>query len=1050
MIQFTIYSFFAFIISASVILYILLSYGISLEKIALAQFKAEQLYIKLDKKLIIHAKRIDVTYGNAESERDPSAENLKLHPIINFARQNLHSLRIDELNINDYKVSFSYKESPLKPEDNSIIIKSDTLQARLEYRIYDDFLIVDMSHFTYKTGHVTVNAKVLVDFKQQINYVHLALTLPDSATLELYAKENKDALAFTAYSDKITDLGPIVDLFGLEKNISQWIVEHNRAASYQLLAAHGIYAYRTPETITETLFVHAREKELNYTFNPVLPPVSAGEADVYFSQNLLTILPKHASYAHHSIETGSVTIDFSHEHVMLVVDLNVHAQLDQEIVNIITAYNIPFPLLQKSGTTDAHLSLEVDLETEKASASGEFFIKNGEISLDGRDYKVKNGAVRLHKSFLSIDTAELEYKEIFSAKLNGHIDLSELTGNFYFDVEKVELPLSDTQTLKLVSSSPRLHLEFSKDSEALRFAKTRWVLNEQAIIVEANTLHLPHKFGSKAIIDALAITVSDIADAKISGSFDPKEGLADLDIRLDGLRYSGKEFVLSAQDGTLAVKLEQANGETRLSLPSETTFIVNENRIRLSPAILRFKKGYAELDPTELSVNDVFSTRLSASHLLGSSRAELGLEKSTIVSKKHLYIEPALKLLYEKQLDKHHFDIQDYGLHAIVNEKGESDLSIKTFSKLYAHSELMRRYDIKAGHAALTFIKDRVGMDIALEDFHPLLTKNAKEVKEYTIKGDYQDKTATLRINDQLDLVYRQKGIVTASNLEFNIFPIRDYLKFINNSEEKGNIQLKVKTKDCSLILGDSQRKIISDSIDIDIHPSLIHAELIYKKGGILFESQENNFSVFGRGLDDTFMNQLFKFSTFQGGVLSFMGQGNFDQFEGMTRIDNTIIKDYTVLNNTLAFFNTIPSLVTFSVPGYSKKGLKVSEMYTQFLYDNNKISIQGTKIKAKELTITAKGESDLDKDSIDLLMEVKTKIGSAAKNIPLIGYIIFGDETVSTTVRVHGNLSDPKVESSMAKSIIVAPYNIIKRTITLPFKILDLFESEEGNESKE
>jgi hypothetical protein len=341
-------------------------------------------------------------------------------------------------------------------------------------------------------------------------------------------------------------------------------------------------------------------------------------------------------------------------------------------------------------------------------------------------------------------------------------------------------------------------------------------------------------------------------------------------------------------------------------------------------------------------------------------------------------------------------------------------------------------------------------MDITIEDFHPLLTKNGKEIREYTIKGDYQDKTATLRINDQLDIVYRQKGIVTASNLEFNIFPIRDYLKFINNNEEKGNIQLKVKTKACSIILGDSQRKIISDNINIDIKPSSVHAELIYKKGGILFESQGNDFSVFGRELDDTFMNQLFKFSTFQGGVLSFMGQGNFDKFEGITRIDNTTIKDYTVLNNALAFFNTIPSLVTFSVPGYSKKGLKVSEMYSQFVYDNNKIFIKGTKINAKELTITAEGESDLDKDSIDLLMEVKTKIGSAAKNIPLIGYIIFGHETVSTTVKVHGNLSDPKVESTLAKSIIVAPYNIIKRTITLPFKILDLFESEEGNESKE
>jgi AsmA-like protein len=193
-------------------------------------------------------------------------------------------------------------------------------------------------------------------------------------------------------------------------------------------------------------------------------------------------------------------------------------------------------------------------------------------------------------------------------------------------------------------------------------------------------------------------------------------------------------------------------------------------------------------------------------------------------------------------------------------------------------------------------------------------------------------------------------------------------------------------------------------------------------------------------------MNHLFKFSTFEGGNLSLTMQGDFEHFNGLIKVDNTKIKDYTVLNNTLAFFNTIPALVTFSVPGYSSKGLKVSEMYTNFEVNKDHVTIKDTKISSKELTITAKGESDLKKENIDLLMEVKTDIGSSAKNIPLLGYIIFGDDTVSTTVRVHGDLKDPKVENSVAKSIIVAPYNIIKRTITLPFKVFDIFDDKNAS----
>jgi hypothetical protein len=249
--------------------------------------------------------------------------------------------------------------------------------------------------------------------------------------------------------------------------------------------------------------------------------------------------------------------------------------------------------------------------------------------------------------------------------------------------------------------------------------------------------------------------------------------------------------------------------------------------------------------------------------------------------------------------------------------------------------------------------------------------------------------------------------------------------------------------------LGDSGRKILADTIKVKIKQDTINAQLTKGRGIVLFESKHDEFSVYGDDLDDKFLNELVKFSTFKNGTLSLAVKGTYQNFSALAQIDNTIMKDYTVLNNTLAFFNTIPSLVTFSVPGYSKKGLKVDEMYLNFDVNGSDLTIKDTKISSKELTITAKGSSDLDKETIDILMQVKTDLGSSAKNIPLIGYIIFGEDSVSTTVRVHGDLKDPKVENSLAKSVIVAPFNILKRTLTLPFKTLELFDDEDLNITK-
>lgn len=971
-----------------------------------------------------------------------------MHPVINFARKNFQSFEIDELNIDDYKVTFSYKEEPQNADDNSVHISSSEMDAVVNYRVYDDFFIFDMPDLNYRPGNIIIRSKGVVDFENETNYAVSTLSLSESATIELYTKENGNAIAFAASSDEFTDLAPIVNLFGLKESISKWIVDYNKAQSYQLLAAQGIYEYTNPQRIIDTLFMHAHEKETEYTFNESLSPIKSQGADVYFSQALLTIKPDKATYNTHLLDSGSVKIDFSKEHTMLEVDLNTETTLDRDIIDIVNAYNIPLPLLQENGTTDAHLKIDVDLSREKASASGEFFVKSSDLILDGIRYKVNNAAIRLHKNYLSVDTADIDYQELISAKVNGHMDLSELTGNFFFDIEKLDVAFSKQQHLKLLSQNARMQLQFSKESQTYIFPKTLWSFNEHTLTVDENRVFFPVKFASKSYLDGLRLHVPNLADAKISGSFDSKEGTADLGLTLMGLHYKDKEFELSTQEKALELRIQRENNETELTLLSEATFLFNENRLQVKPTRALFKDEFADLSKTDITFNDDLSTRISAHYQLGSESADFKLQNTKLVSDKYLYVEPEFELFYEKRLDKHYLDIKEYGLRAVLNQNRDIDLYAKDLSKLYPYSTLMQAYDIKAGHANLTFIGDRIGMDINIKDFRPLLSKDSKEITDYSVKGDYQNETATLRINNQLDLVYRDKGKLTATNIEFNLFPIRDYLKFIHTNENNSTLDLSIKTKNCAISLGDSERKIISDSININISSSDIHAELIHKKGGILFESRDNNFSVFGRELDDTFMNELFKFSTFKGGVLSFMMQGNFDEFEGITRIDDTVIKDYTVLNNALAFFNTIPSLVTFSVPGYSKKGLKVSEMYSQLAFKENKIYIKGTKITSKELTITAEGESDLNKESIDLLMEVKTDIGSSAKNIPLIGYIIFGDETVSTTVRVHGNLKDPKVESAVAKSIIVAPYNIIKRTITLPFKIFDIFD-EDINKSK-
>ena len=146
-------------------------------------------------------------------------------------------------------------------------------------------------------------------------------------------------------------------------------------------------------------------------------------------------------------------------------------------------------------------------------------------------------------------------------------------------------------------------------------------------------------------------------------------------------------------------------------------------------------------------------------------------------------------------------------------------------------------------------------------------------------------------------------------------------------------------------------------------------------------------------------------------------------------------------MNNVLAFVNTVPSLVTFSLPGYNINGIKAKEAYVKLRFQDEKYKISDLYLDSKEIEIVGKGEASIKENSVDLDLNLKTQIGSSFSKIPLIGHILLGNETISTSLHVTGKLDDPEVETQVVKDIAIAPFNIIKRALMYPF---EMFQTED------
>jgi hypothetical protein len=84
-------------------------------------------------------------------------------------------------------------------------------------------------------------------------------------------------------------------------------------------------------------------------------------------------------------------------------------------------------------------------------------------------------------------------------------------------------------------------------------------------------------------------------------------------------------------------------------------------------------------------------------------------------------------------------------------------------------------------------------------------------------------------------------------------------------------------------------------------------------------------------------------------------------------------------------------------------------------------IIIDSVALEAQELKMQGKGTLDYKEDKIDALLDLQTDIGSSANKIPIVGYLLLGDEnsTISTELKVDGNLSDPQFNTNITESIM-------------------------------
>jgi AsmA-like C-terminal region len=1037
---FIILSFLLFIFLTLTFLFIVFQNGLHIKELSILNVHIEQLYIKWDEKVDVSVKEIAIS---SKKELENNAFDYKL--LSNYLKALRHttnwfeSIIIESIKIKEFDISFKYKQN----SQGFLIATSPSLLISSTITYNKDILNIEINDLNDKEKKILGQGNIYIDLNTQKGFSNLHLNINNDANLTLYSSIDTNQMNFAVRSEnEIQDVKYLIKLASLPKEIKFWTQDAITLDSMDIQTLKGTLDFNNFENAYKNIYVKAKANELLYTYNTELDGVQTRYTDLEFKHGVLFIRPKQAFSYGTSLGESWLKIDFTTKEELLTLQLLFDGQLDKGMLKVLNAYKIKLPFLQRQGRVSTDLKIIVNLMSIDVDAQGSFYTKKANFDYLGLNIDIFDTEILLDNYNVQIDKMKAKYKDIAKADVRVLYDAKRSEGKIDFSFNDIVF-----NKLQLNKNTHKLHATYtiSPTQDLISVEKSTWNIGKQELSVDPIVI----PFDLKALTLSLPTTflkLTDVSSGFIEGSINLNNYTSELSLDILKLSYEGLEFSQSntSFDIKYADKLSVSSSDKLFFNISGTEYVID------NPSFVMDKESLV-LKNTKLKIGQYATTKIYAKHSLTDMKTHVSLSNFIIKNyrqDKVLYKKKKILLAIKNKENSLEVSSKELGATATSSEKGWN-IHLNSIAQIATNSEPLQKLHLNKGDFTLYKNKDDKYVQFISNISYPykILTKDNKPTKLYTLEGKLKNDSIYLKINKNTRVDISDRIEIKTKNSGININEILRFTQDLKQDEGNDTVNVKFDAIDSYLYISDT-RKVISELINLQYINDILTVQLKHQKGKAGLRLKGKEFHLYGQNFNDKFMQELFYLSKFKGGRLDFSMDGTTDEYDGVFYITGSTIIDYKVLNNILAFINTVPSLVTFSLPGYSDNGLYTEQAYLKFMSKDNLFNLSDIYLESKELSILGNGKANFQNDTIDVNLNLKTDLGSDASKIPLVGYILFDKESVSTTLKIKGKLSDPKIESQLAHDIAVAPLNIIKRTLTLPYNMLKNLKLD-ANESK-
>lgn len=409
------------------ILFVVLKMGFSIESLNSRLFTLEQLYIKLDKKLIVKAQKISIIHQNDENVTLSSAELLDIVQKIEFAYNFFEEIDIKNFHFKNQNARILFK-------NNEFLVDNDKISLRLDLRKEDKNILANIKNILLKDYNTSLEGAININTKND-TYTFLGRAYNQSAKLDFNASFQNQSLKFSLENIIISETKNLYDSLknlitdkGLNAKLNEWLAQKIKA-NYALDFIKGEIELKNNEISFKSLDGKGIAKDVNVFLAKNATPIKTSLVNIALNKGELELTSDNLSFEKADLSQSKVKfynlLNPKKCGVLLEIK-SPNLMLTQDLAEILKNYKINLGILQSSGSFSANLNFKMPFAKDIPNTyTGELELKNALLNL--AQLNAQSGKLILNDKKLDFENVSLRNDEL-SFVLNGALDLEKKNG----------------------------------------------------------------------------------------------------------------------------------------------------------------------------------------------------------------------------------------------------------------------------------------------------------------------------------------------------------------------------------------------------------------------------------------------------------------------------------------------------------------------------------------------------------------------------------------------------------------------------------------------